>query len=332
MNTRWPLYLLALSALLLGSCRSLEKKAVRSVADMLSSPSGAGAFTSDDDPQLIADSLPLALKIFEILLETDPDNHNLAAATGRNFVMYSGAFVHMPADMLDDELWREADEARKRAKNLYRRGRSYLLRALNGRHEDFLALLENRSYDEAMALLDEGDAEDAYWAGLAWLGMASTDPFDMELAAELDKAALLLYRSMELDDTISGTHDVMIQLQLTLPSSILVNMRDRSPGTAEFMDRYYAAAGVGDEPGKRALYHYYRALALSEGADPSPHITMATAVSVKQQDAAGFRDYLDEALSIDPRDHPDSQLLIIVYQEKARWLLDHIEDYFLEGF
>ena len=332
MNKGFLSIIAVLVSLFLASCGSIERAAIGSVADMLSSPEGPSAFTSDNDPQLVADSLPLALKLYEIILDKDPGNSDLAAATGKNFVMYSGAFVQMPADMLDDMYWREADEGRQRAKKLYRRGRDYLLQALYLRHEDLEGLLESKEYDAAMALLDEADADAAHWAGMAWLGMASTDPFDMELSTTLDKAALLLYRSLELNEANPGAHDIMIQLQLSLPSSILVNMRNRSPATTVFMDEYYAAAGVGDDPGDRAFHHYYRALALSEGKDPSPHITMATAVSIKQQDVPGFRMYLDQALSIDPEANPDSQLMILIYQKKARWLLENIEYFFLVDF
>jgi len=314
------------------SCKSIQKAAVRSVADMLSSPEGSGAFTSDNDPQLVGDSLPLALKLYEIILQKDPENVELAAATGKNFVMYSGAFVQMPADMLDDMYWKEADEGRARAKKLYKRGRDYLLESLYLRHEDLPGLLESGDYDAAMAMLDEEDADTAYWTGLGWLGMASTDPFDMELATTLDKAALFLFRSMELDETNPGIHDIMIQLQLSLPSSILVNMRNRSPYTTAYMDNYYKAAGVDEKSKNRAFYHYYRALALSEGNDPSPHLTMATAVSIKEQDVPGFREYIDKALSIDAESNPDTRLMVLIYQKKARWLLDNIENFFLVDF
>ncbi len=326
-------WLIAASAFFtLASCGSIEKAAVRSVANMLSSPEGSGAFTSDNDPQLVGDSLPLALKLYEIILQKDPENADLAAATGKNFVMYSGAFVQMPVDMLDDMYWKEADEGRARAKKLYRRGRDYLMEALYLRHEDLQGLLESGEYDAAMTLLEEEDADAAYWAGLGWLGMASTDPFDMELATTLDKAALLLFRSMELDETNPGIHDIMIQLQISLPSSILVNMRNRSPRATAYMDEYYKAAGVDDNPKNRAYYHYYRALALSDGTAVSPHVTMATALSIKEQDVPAFRDYIDKALSVDPESNPDSRLMILIYQKKARWLLDNIENFFLVDF
>lgn len=328
---RW-IILFILGSLLLVSCRTLEKKAIRSVADMLSSPDGAGAITSDDDPQLIADALPLALKIYEILLAQDPENDELIIATGKNFAMYSGGFVLLPADMMDDELWEEADAARRRAKKLFRRARDYLLSALDLRHEGFLAAMDSGEYDTAVAMLGNEDADAAYWAGLAWLGMASTDPLDVEVLTTVDKAALLMYRSMELDDSVSGIHDMMIQLQVSLPSSILATMRDRSPLTAAFMDAYYKSAGVGTDLRERAFFHYDRAIALSKGLDPSPHITMASAISIKEQDVENFRGYLNAALAIDPEENPETRLMTLIYQNKAQWLLDHIEDFFLVDF
>ncbi|OQX28621.1 MAG: hypothetical protein B0D92_07970 [Spirochaeta sp. LUC14_002_19_P3] len=324
--------LLALLPFVLFSCASVKKSAMRSVADMLSSPDGASVFTSDDDPLLIRDALPLALKLYEILLSYDEENADLAAATGQNFAMYAGAFVQMPADMLDDEFWREAEAARIRAKKLYRRGRNYLLQALELRYEGFSRALEAGNYDDAVSMLGENDAQTAFWAGLAWLGMASTDPLDIELAASLDKAVLLIYRSLELDDENSGIHDALIQVQNALPSAVTAAMRERSPSMSAFMDEYYARAGAGADTASRVQYHYQRALELSGGKSPSPHITMATAVSIKEQDAAAYRDYLGKALAIDPEESPDTRLLTIIYQRKAQWLLDNIENFFLTDF
>lgn len=329
IDMRKNLIILVASLLVLDSCKSIQNIAINSVADILSSPEGSNVFTSDNDPKLVGDSLPLALKLYEIILERDPENSELAAATGRNFVLYSGAFVQMPADMLDDKHWEEAKAARKRAKKLYLRGRDYLMRALYLRHGEFEKFLEEKKYDDAIALLNENDAEIAYWAGLAWLGMAGTDPLDMELMSTLDRAVLLLLRSMELNEDNSGIHDVMIQVNLTLPTSILVNLRNRSPHTASYMDEYYAAAGIDEIPVNRAFFHYNRALELSEGLEPSPHITMATALSIKVQDIEAFKRYLEAAIAIDPDATPDSRLMVIIYQERARWLLGNIEKFFI---
>ena len=317
----------------LTSCASIQRSALRAAADILASPEGAGTFTSDDDPQLVADSLPLALKLHEVLLQKNPRNHALAAATGRNYVMYSGAFVQMPADMLDDEEWRLANSERQRAKKLFRRGRGYLLEALELRHPGFGAALDLGDYDGAASMLTESDASTAYWAGLGWLAMAAADPFDMETAASLDKAVLLLYRSLELDNTDPGVHDAMIQVNLSLPSAVTAAMRSRAPNAAAFIDSYYDAAGAGGEARGRALFHYGRAVTLAGGANAAgPNLTMASALAVKEQDVPAFREYLNRALAVDAQAHPETRLMTIIHQNRAQWMLENMENFFLVDF
>jgi len=327
---RIPSLFLSILAISASSCQVIQNRALQSVADMLASPEGTSTFASDDDPRLVGDSLPLALKLHEIVLSKDPENADLAAATGRNFVMYAAAYVQMPADMLDVAHWKEAAEARKRAKKLYLRGRNYLLEALELRHEGFNELLRLGSYDQAISLLNEEDADTVYWAALAWMGMASTDPLDIELGLSLDKAALLLFRSMQLDGANSGIHDVMIQVYMSLPNSILVNMQERSPLISAYIDGFYTAAGVGSGAAERTMFHYNQAVFFSDGKTPAAHITMATAVSVKEQDAEGFRTYLEKALAINPDENPESRLITLIHQRRARWLLENIELFFLE--
>ncbi|HTO20902.1 MAG TPA: TRAP transporter TatT component family protein, partial [Spirochaetia bacterium] len=71
--------------------------------------------------------------------------------------------------------------------------------------------------------------------------------------------------------------------------------------------------------------------ALSRGLRAGPYIALATTVSVKNQDAAEFRDLLAKALAIDVNADVPDRLVNIINQRRARWLLDHEGDYFLEG-
>ena len=299
---------------------------------MLSSPTGSSTFTSDEDPRLIADSMPLALKIYEVILANDPENANLAAATGRNFVLYSGAFIHTPADMLPDDEWEKTVAAKKRAKLLYRRGRDYLIEALELKHKGFRKLLSDDKYDEAILMLEEEDAETAHWAGLGWLGMIAVAPLDLDLLNSLDMATLLLYRSMELKEDRAGIHEIMIQLQSSLPSFVLARMREKSPHIRGFMDNYYKRESVSDSLEARAGHHYSQAVALSDNSLPGPHITMAKALAVKNQDVEAFKSYLNMALDIDPDKNPESRVQVLIFQDKARWLLGNIENYFITSF
>ena len=59
------------AVLSLGSC-SLEKVAMKKVAGMLSGSSSTDVFSSDNDPDLVGDALPFAIKLYESLLSCCP--------------------------------------------------------------------------------------------------------------------------------------------------------------------------------------------------------------------------------------------------------------------
>jgi predicted anti-sigma-YlaC factor YlaD len=49
-----------------------------------------------------------------------------------------------------------------------------------------------------------------------------------------------------------------------------------------------------------------------------------------QQDRERFERLMLEALAIDPDENPSRRLQNLIAQKRARYLLDHVEDYFLE--
>jgi len=130
MNRYRPAVILTGIALLLLSSCSINRMATRMAADALASPGGSSVFASEEDPQLVADALPFVLKLYETLLQSDPENRDLLEAAAEGFVSYANAFVHTPASMLGyDELDRQK-QMLSRARSLYIRGRDYALRSL----------------------------------------------------------------------------------------------------------------------------------------------------------------------------------------------------------
>jgi len=71
---------------------------------------------------------------------------------------------------------------------------------------------------------------------------------------------------------------------------------------------------------------------MCDGLSPSPYLSFALGIPVMQQNYDEFEGLLNRALAIDPADDPDNELLIVLYQDKARWYLEHREDYFLLDF
>ena len=298
-----PLLFCALTVMLT-SC-SINKLAVNVLAKTLSSGDST-VFTGEEDPQLVADALPFAMKLYESLLEQTPENEDLLLTTGSVFTMYANAFIQTPAGMLPENEYEQQQQMLKRAKKMYLRGRGYLLQALELRYPGFGELLKTGDLERALAPTDSEDVPLLFWTSASWLGAFSTDTFDMELLLNLSKPIAMLNRAFELDEAWSGgmIHDTLISIYGSLPE----------------------AMGGSQE---KARYHFKKAVEYSGGLSPSPYVSLASTVSVANQDVEEFQQLLGQAIAIDPADNPDNRLQILLSQEKARWLLAHIEDFFL---
>jgi predicted anti-sigma-YlaC factor YlaD len=58
-------------------------------------------------------------------------------------------------------------------------------------------------------------------------------------------------------------------------------------------------------------------------------VALAEAVTIRQQDVKEFESLLNRALALNPDANPDTRLLNLVMQRRARWLLSRKADLFL---
>jgi predicted anti-sigma-YlaC factor YlaD len=117
------------------------------------------------------------------------------------------------------------------------------------------------------------------------------------LGAQIMKRAYELYP----DWNDGSIHEIMISLEPALPM----------PGGAE-----------------RSKEHYDKARVLQGDRKAGPHVSYATAVALKAQDKDLFLELLDKALAVDLDLHPDDRLANDYAQQKARFLLEHLDDLF----
>ena len=276
------------------------------VADALTGPGGSRVFTGDNDPELVGDALPFAIKMYESLLASNPNHQGLQLLTGSLYVMYANAFLDTPASMLTEDEYKKQEFLMQRAKNLYLRGRDILLNALDKKYPGFREKLDRRKFDEALRPMKKEDTQLLYWAGAGWMGAFALDPFDMKLGLTLPGAAALMEQVLKLDKNFSegDIHNFYILYYGSLPD--------------------YMGGDL-----KKAREHYKQAVEASGGKATSPYISLATTASIKDQDVAEFSRLLKKVLAIDLDADPDNMLLNTLNRRKARWLLEHIEDYFL---
>ena len=290
---------------------SINQLAVRVLADTLAGGDGGGAsvFTTDEDPELVGDALPFALKLYETILQEAPDHENLLFATGSGFISYANAFVATPASMLPFSEWELQESEQRRAKALYLRGRNYLIHGLDVRYPGFETALFAESTDELDAYLAECTADDVgflYWTAAGWVAAFSLDAFDLQLAFTVTRALKLAVRAVELDDAYGNgaIHDFLVQYYAGVPATMGGNK-------------------------DLAEYHHERALHYADGRLACPYIGYAEAILIQRQDRARFIEYMEAALAIDPEAYPDARLINVLSQRKAQWYLDNLDDFFL---
>lgn len=300
------LVIIIVLTLLSSSACSLNKMVMNRLAGVLTKPAGNDVFTRDNDPELVGDALPLAIKLYESLLASLPEHEGLRVRTGSLYIMYANAFIQTPADMMPREEQAQKEFMMSRAKNLYLRGRDIILDGLIKRNPGFLQKLKDRKYKEALAPFSKKDVPSLYWAAAGWVGAFAIDPFDMKLGVTLPQAAAMMNRAIELDPMFSrgAVHNFYILYYGALP---------------EYMG--------GDT--SKAREHFKLAMAASENRDTTPMLSLAVTVSVKEQNIEEFKSLLEKVLEVDVDADLDNRLVNILNQRKARWLLRHLDDYFL---
>ena len=291
---------LALSAAALSTGCSLKTMAAKTVADTLSS--GGDVFSRDDDPELVRDAVPFALKTYESLLETIPRHQALLVATCSGFTQYAFAFVQTDAELIEYDNATEAQRLKQRALKLYLRAWDYCLRALDVR---FPGIAPRLLQDPAAAVsrAEAGDAPLLYWSAASRGGAISLAPDQPDLVVDLPLVRAFAERALALDEKWErgALHELMISIE--------------------------SQQSLGGSPDK-ARQHFDRAVALQNGQSPGPYVALALGVAVPKQDRAEFEKLLKQALAIDPEADRSRRLPTILSQRRARALLDHVDSLF----
>ena len=302
-----PGKLIVLLFIVVSASCSIRKMAMNTVANALTSDEGGNVFTSDNDPELIADALPFAIKMYESLLGSLPAHARLRLRTGSMYVMYANAFLQSPAELMPEEQYLQKERLMQRAKNLYLRGRDMLLDGLERKYPGFLGALQGKEYEQAKRFLQLEDIDHLYWAGAGWLGAFAIDPFDMKIGITVPQAATLMERVRELkpDYGKGAIDDFYVLYYGALPEYM--------GGSAE-----------------KARQHFEKAVAASEGRSGSPYLSLATTVLVNEQKKAEFLQLMDRVLAIEPDSDPDNRLVHVINRRRAQWLKEHVDYFFLD--
>ena len=286
--------------LVLVAC-SPKRYALKQVASALSGTGEGGAFARDDDPELVRDAVPFALKTMETLADQLPDDVGLRLGLARGFTQYGFAFVQQPAELGAPPEVAAAELAR--ARKLYLRARAYGLEGMKlarGVTEDEL----RKSPAQAAARFQKEDVELVYWTLAPWAAAIAANKRDLELVGDVPVVAALLDRALLLDDGFE------------------------QGALHEFAITFDAARPEGPPVPPKA--HFEKARQLAQGEKISALVTYAQAVSGPAQDKKEYEALLKEAAGFDV-DQPKARknrLANVLAQRRAAYLLTHEDDVF----
>jgi predicted anti-sigma-YlaC factor YlaD len=282
---------------------SIKTMAIKTVADSLSE--GTSSFATDDDPQLIKDALPFGLKTLEGLLAQLPTHRPLLRSVAAGFTSYSAGFIQPEIRALEGVDLDIARAEKVRARRMFIRARDYGLRALEVPYPNLRQRLMTDP-KAALAKTVKKDVPDLYWTAAAWGSAISLGKDQMDLVADVPIVDALIHRALELDE------------------------RWESGSLTEFMIAFESRGDAQGGSLDRARTFFTRTMELAGGARISPLVSLAENVSITKQDRAEFERLLDEAIAFDCDKYPETRLVNLLAQKRARQLKALAGSLFLE--
>lgn len=261
-------------------------------------------YRTENDPELVRESLPANLKMLDLLILQSPDDVNLLLAGAQAYTTYGYAFIMRDAEKIMLENLYEWKRLRGRAGEHFFRAKEYAFRAMEVRHPGFSSDYAANPV-KALQNLTREDVPVLYWMAASWANLISASRDDPEAIVDLPHIGMIAERALKLHESYDqgALHEFMIPYSASRP--------DRA-------DHAFAAAAD----------HFQRALALSEGKRASLFVTYAESVSVMTQDRDEFLAMLDRALSVDVDAIPQSRLSNLIAQERATWLKGRVDALF----
>lgn len=275
------------------------------LADTLAAP--GSTYSSDDDPELVRDAVPFALKTMEQVAQSEPRHAPLRLALARNFTEYAYAFIQQEADRVEEQDINAARPLRQRAKQLYLRAQRYGLEGLAIRHPHLAQALRQPPSEVQAEALGRATREDVpllYWTAAPWALALGNNKSDMALLGALPIIEAIMARALALDESYDE---------------------------GAIHDFYIAYVGGGDAEGeKQARRHLARSLELSHRQKLGPLVSFAENVDVATQNRVEFQHLLEEVVHFDVDRAPTHRLANIVAQRRAHWLLARVGELFAE--
>ena len=269
----------------LPACSSLIASQTSKMADDISS-----AIYNNDDVESVGQAIPTFLVLIDSMIEGSPDNADLLRTGAQLNDAYAGVFVAEPG--------RREKLSGKSLDYAWRSMCAHKKASCEWRELDF------KSFDAAVASLDDGDLPYAYTLAVSWLNWIRVHSYDWNSVAYLPYSERLLKQVVSLQDDYD---DGMAHLYLGAIATLLP-----------------PALGGRPEEGRD---HFERAIAISDGQNMMAKVVYAQQYARLVFDQPLHHRLLTEVMEGDP-DVPGFVLINTVARREAETLLASEAEYF----
>jgi hypothetical protein len=287
-NPVWFFFLLFIVTLP-AACLPHKKMTVVAAASLLEDI--AKSSYKQSDLRVIREGMPAYLLLMDGMVEAWPTKDRLLIVAAQGYASYASAFVE--------------DRDKKYASVLYAKARDYALRSLveRGFKKPREKLFDE--FEEGLNDLGQNDVPYLFWSAASWGNWIGLNLNSMEAMAELPRVELMMRRVLELDEGFyyGGPH--------------------------LFMGIWYAsrpkiAGGNLD----LARDHFKKAINLGQGKFLMADIYFAQYYARRAFDEDLFKSILQKVLDTPADILPELTLLNTVAHQKAKKMLDNLDEYF----
>jgi len=298
-----PLYLvrLIIGCLCLTSC-ALQTQLLQTAGNAIAIQGG----DEEEDLEIAQNASAFYIKLSESMLRAVPDNVALAESTTATLTQYAYAFVATQAEQVEAQNAKQAFALRSRAAKLYTRAKVHGLKALELQQAGLLNALEKPDLSLAQSLAAKSPYRLrveltglAYWSAASWAGAISLSKDSPEVVADLPQVVALAKLAYNAQPNFGNG------------------------ALASLMGALEMAKAGGSKT--QALAYFDLALKTSKRQDPGALVSKAENYALPMADQALFESLLQEALACNPSKNDVATQVMLT---RARWLLEHAEDYF----
>ncbi len=245
------------------------------------------------------------LKSLERRINKHPDRQKLLLEATTLYTQYAYAFLVEQADRVALEDYHSARRLYKEALHYFQSAIDYGTTALERRYPTYREWLKDTTIATPPFTVDDVPA--LYWLAAAYGGAISSSRGDPSWLVHFPKIGFLLEEALKLDPNWNKGALYSAMIAYTIKRSDPVVNRHEI-----------------------AREYFQKAVAASEGRSASPYVVYAESVLISEQDRTNFIKQLESVLRMDVRDDKELQLTNIIAQKRAAWLLDHVDEFFIE--